>query len=160
MWPHSALVGLVLWRPHFQLLCGTSIGDKSMGHPGMVDRCLIWSNLYCLCHRSKFYLMWNIVSVAVLWLLFEATVPLLEVLPVENFALIVLMTASCFCFYKVSYKYTEQIIIIKIYSHSGKTTCTLEPRCAEHLGGRIAAGHNRGRRVHAGRTHHDRKRRC
>lgn len=45
--------------------------------------------------------MWNIVTVSVLWLLFEFTVPLLEILPEENFALMFLMTGACLCFYMV-----------------------------------------------------------
>lgn len=43
--------------------------------------------------------MW---SVLVLWILFESTVPLLEVLPEENFVMIMLMTVSVLCFYKVN----------------------------------------------------------
>lgn len=46
--------------------------------------------------------MWAFWSVVYLWLLFELTIPLLELLPEENFALIVLVTASLVCFYKVS----------------------------------------------------------
>lgn len=46
--------------------------------------------------------MWAFWSVVYLWLLFEVTIPLLELLPEENFALIVLITASLVCFYKVS----------------------------------------------------------
>lgn len=74
-------------------------------------------------NRSQFYLMWNIVSVAVLWVLFEATVPLLEVLPEENFVLILLITVSCFCFYKVimhmNYPYicckkSEFVLVLKL----------------------------------------------
>lgn len=45
--------------------------------------------------------MWNIGSVLMLWLLFESTVPLLEVLPEENFLLIALLTMSVSCFYAV-----------------------------------------------------------
>lgn len=49
----------------------------------------------------KFFLSWNMWSVLFLWMLFESTVPLLEVLPEENFAMIVLMSVSVLCFYKV-----------------------------------------------------------
>lgn len=40
-------------------------------------------------------------SVLMLWILFEVTVPLLEVLPEENFCLLTLMTISVSCFYEV-----------------------------------------------------------
>lgn len=52
---------------------------------------------------SKFFLVWNICSVLFLWLTFESTVSLLEVLPEENFVMFVLMTVSVICFYKVSF---------------------------------------------------------
>lgn len=51
---------------------------------------------------TKFFLAWNVWSVLFLWILFESTVPLLEVLPEENFAMILLMTVSVLCFYKVT----------------------------------------------------------
>lgn len=43
-----------------------------------------------------------------LWILFESTVPLLEVLPEENFAMILLMTVSVLCFYKVNRNWNDQ----------------------------------------------------
>lgn len=53
--------------------------------------------------RSKFFLIWSICSAIYLWILFEATVPLLELLPEENFIFITTMFGAILCFYKVRY---------------------------------------------------------
>lgn len=52
--------------------------------------------------RTKFFFLWALWSVIYLWILFEMTVPLLELLPEENFIFISTMFLSMFCFYKVS----------------------------------------------------------
>lgn len=52
--------------------------------------------------KTKFFFMWSMWSAIYLWLLFEMTVPLLELLPEENFIFITTMFAAIFCFYKVS----------------------------------------------------------
>lgn len=52
--------------------------------------------------RTKFFFMWSVWSAIYLWLLFEMTVPLLELLPEENFIFISAMFAAVFCFYKVT----------------------------------------------------------
>lgn len=52
-------------------------------------------------YSQKFFLSWNMWSVLFLWMLFESTVPLLEVLPEENFIMIIFMTISVLSFYKV-----------------------------------------------------------
>lgn len=51
--------------------------------------------------RTKFFLMWAFWSIVYLWILFEMTVPLTELLPEENFIFIATMFGSVFCFYKV-----------------------------------------------------------
>lgn len=51
--------------------------------------------------RTKFFLMWSMWSAIYLWLLFEMTVPLLELLPEENFIFISAMFVAVFCFYRV-----------------------------------------------------------
>lgn len=51
--------------------------------------------------RTKFFFMWSVWSAIYLWLLFEMTVPLLELLPEENFIFISSMFVAVFCFYKV-----------------------------------------------------------
>lgn len=51
--------------------------------------------------RTKFFFMWAFWSIVYLWILFEMTVPLTELLPEENFIFIVTMFGSVFCFYKV-----------------------------------------------------------
>lgn len=53
--------------------------------------------------KTKFFLNWSIFSAIYLWILFEATVPLLELLPEENFLFITTMFGAILCFYKVRY---------------------------------------------------------
>lgn len=51
--------------------------------------------------RSKFFLMWTITSVAMLGLMFEFTVvPLLEILPEENFVFMASVVGGMCCGYK------------------------------------------------------------
>lgn len=52
--------------------------------------------------RTKFFYMWTLWSIIYLWILFEITVPLLELLPEENFLFILCIFSSILCFYKVS----------------------------------------------------------
>ncbi|XP_037038000.1 palmitoyltransferase ZDHHC23 isoform X2 [Bradysia coprophila] len=59
---------------------------------------------YCLRSifpRTKFFFLWSFWSVAYLCILFESTVPLMEILPEENAVLILMIVAAMFCFYKV-----------------------------------------------------------
>lgn len=51
--------------------------------------------------RTKFFIMWAIWSIVYLWILFEMTVPLTELLPEENFIFIATMFGSGICFYWV-----------------------------------------------------------
>lgn len=53
--------------------------------------------------RTKFFFMWSFWSGIYLWILFEVTVPLMELLPEENFIFITTLFAAAFCFYKVSF---------------------------------------------------------
>lgn len=52
--------------------------------------------------RTKFFFMWTLWSGLYLWALFELTVPLMELLPEENFIFITTLFSAAFCFYKVS----------------------------------------------------------
>lgn len=52
--------------------------------------------------RTKFFFMWTLCSAIYLWCLFEATVPIMELLPEENFIFITALFAAAICFYKVS----------------------------------------------------------
>lgn len=54
--------------------------------------------------RTKFFFMWSLWSAIYLWILFEMTVPLMELLPEENFIFITTLFTAAFCFYKVSSK--------------------------------------------------------
>lgn len=67
--------------------------------------------------RTKFFFMWAFASGVSLWLLFEMTVPLMELLPEENFIFITTLFAAAFCFYKVSASN------IDIISHNFITNC-------------------------------------
>lgn len=51
--------------------------------------------------RTKFFFSWSFWSVVYLCILFEATVPLMEILPEENAVLVSLIVVAIFCFYKV-----------------------------------------------------------
>ncbi|XP_055699021.1 palmitoyltransferase ZDHHC23-B [Phlebotomus papatasi] len=50
--------------------------------------------------RSKFFFLWAIWSILFLWILFESTVPMLELLPEENVAFLLLLSVSLFFLYK------------------------------------------------------------
>lgn len=57
-----------------------------------------------LAPRTKFFFMWTLASGIYLWCLFEITVPVMELLPEENFIFITSMFGAAYCFYKVSNK--------------------------------------------------------
>ncbi|XP_062548827.1 palmitoyltransferase ZDHHC23-B isoform X2 [Armigeres subalbatus] len=52
--------------------------------------------------KTKFFSLWLFWSGIYLVVLFESTVPLLELLPEENIAFVALMSLSFFCFYKTN----------------------------------------------------------
>ncbi|XP_058824630.1 palmitoyltransferase ZDHHC23-B [Topomyia yanbarensis] len=52
--------------------------------------------------KTKFFCLWFFWSGVYLVVLFESTVPLLELLPEENVAFVLLMSLSFFCFYKTN----------------------------------------------------------
>lgn len=56
-----------------------------------------------LVFRTNFFLVFIVASALYLLGLFEFFVPLLELLPQENFIFISLIFVSVFCFYKVSH---------------------------------------------------------
>lgn len=58
-----------------------------------------------LAPRTKFFFMWTLSSGIYLWCLFEITVPVMELLPEENFIFVLSMFGAAICFYKVSNKY-------------------------------------------------------
>lgn len=60
-----------------------------------------------LAPRTKFFFMWTLASGIYLWCLFEITVPVMELLPEENFIFITSMFGAAYCFYKVSNKYLK-----------------------------------------------------
>lgn len=62
-----------------------------------------------LAPRTKFFFMWTLSSAIYLWSLFEMTVPVMELLPEENFIFITSMFGAAFCFYKVSNTYPPTI---------------------------------------------------
>lgn len=61
-----------------------------------------------LAPRTKFFFMWTIASGIYLWCLFEITVPVMELLPEENFIFITSMFGATYCFYKVSNKFIKR----------------------------------------------------
>lgn len=90
MFGHSIVFGLLL------LLFEESF-------PKVIDLCALEPSditTYSYC-RTKFFFLWSFWSVAYLWILFESTVPLMELLPEENAALVLMISLAIFCFYKV-----------------------------------------------------------
>lgn len=61
-----------------------------------------------LAPRTKFFFMWTLSSGIYLWCLFEMTVPVMELLPEENFIFITALFGAAICFYKVSNKYSRE----------------------------------------------------
>lgn len=60
--------------------------------------------------RSKFFLMWTITSVVLLMLAFEmCVVPLLEILPEENFFFIICVVGGIWCGHKTKAKADEYL---------------------------------------------------
>lgn len=53
-------------------------------------------------YSTKFFFVWAMWSACFLWILFQSTVPMMELLPEENIAFIVLLVLTVFFFYKVS----------------------------------------------------------
>lgn len=54
--------------------------------------------------HTKFFFMWTLWSGIYLWIIFEMTVPLMELLPEENFIFITTLFGAAFCFHKVSFE--------------------------------------------------------
>lgn len=52
--------------------------------------------------QTRFFFSWALCSIVALWAIFEITVPLLELMPEENFIFRVCIFGSIFCFYRVS----------------------------------------------------------
>lgn len=67
-------------------------------------------NFRCL-FRTNFFLVFGIASGLYLLGLFEFFVPLLELLPEENFIFICFIFVAVFCFYKVSLEFDLIFII-------------------------------------------------
>lgn len=61
--------------------------------------------------QTKFFFMWSVWSGIYLYILFEFTVPLMELLPEENFIFITTMFAAGFCFYKVCFRIATTVSI-------------------------------------------------
>lgn len=64
--------------------------------------------------RTKFFYLWCFWSIVYLLILFESTVPLLEILPEENLILIVLICGSLFCLYKAKERATLNHVVQSI----------------------------------------------
>lgn len=82
--------------------------------------------LRTLLPRSKFFLMWTVWSIIYLLLLFESTVPLLELLPEENCVLIVFVCLSLFCMYKTRQKAQQNFVIQSLASEDDLPDITEE----------------------------------
>lgn len=61
--------------------------------------------------HTKFFFMWSIWSTIYLLFLFESVVPLIEILPEENYMLILFVCISIFCLFKTRQKSKENFIV-------------------------------------------------
>lgn len=118
---------LITFRNRFRLLAGIKqisfdavlpiillpifIGIAALNFFSMIVMCIVMPMFLGYAHwirksfapKTKFFFSFAIFSALYLWVLFEATVPLLELLPEENFIFITTMFAAILCFYKVRY---------------------------------------------------------
>lgn len=63
--------------------------------------------------RTKFFLMWTIVSIFLLLVIFELNVvPLLEILPEENLLFILAVVGGLFCWYKTKLHAEDSLVLI------------------------------------------------
>ncbi|XP_055680224.1 palmitoyltransferase ZDHHC23-B [Lutzomyia longipalpis] len=63
----------------------------------------MYFHLRCTSPRSKFFFLWAVWSILFLFILFESTVPMLELLPEENVAFLLLLSISVFFLYKTKH---------------------------------------------------------
>ncbi|XP_055837323.1 palmitoyltransferase ZDHHC23-B [Episyrphus balteatus] len=66
--------------------------------------------------RTRFFVMWTFWSVFYLIILFEFTVPMMELLPEENFFLVLLASVTMFCFYRVKTRANLNHVPVSIVS--------------------------------------------
>lgn len=75
---------------------------------------------YCLqcipSSHSRFFFMWTICSVIYMIIIFEISVPLLEILPEENFSLILFLICAIFCLFKTKRKSQNNIVLQSLAS--------------------------------------------
>lgn len=63
--------------------------------------------------RTKFFFMWSLTTVVYLWIIFEIWVPVLELLPEENVALIALTLLSLLCFLRARKRAPMDFLVAK-----------------------------------------------
>lgn len=63
--------------------------------------CVLHRRHQRLQHRSRFFYVWSLWSVVFGYLLFQTTVPMIELLPEENIVFLVCVVLTVFLFYKV-----------------------------------------------------------
>lgn len=121
------------------------LGIAAMSYFWMITVCILMPLClgYAQCLRksfapkTKFFLMWSICSAFYLWLLFESFVPLLELLPEENFIFITTMFGAILCFYKVWYMshciHTPSFLITYVHLfNKDETMGSRQFRCTGH----------------------------
>lgn len=130
---------LITFRNRFRLLAGVKqisfdavlpiillpifIGIAAISFWSMIIICIVMPMFLGYAHwmrksfapRTKFFYSFAIFSTLYLLILFEATVPLLELLPEENFIFVTTMFGAILCFYKV--RYTIYDIHIQFFDH-------------------------------------------
>ena len=63
--------------------------------------CVVYKRYMKMQYRTRFFYVWSLWSIVFGYMLFQSTVPMMEVLPEENIIFLLLLVLTTFLFYKV-----------------------------------------------------------
>lgn len=63
--------------------------------------CVLYRRYMRMQYRSRFFYVWSLWSIIFGYMLFQSTVPMMEVLPEENIIFLLFLVITVFLFYKV-----------------------------------------------------------
>lgn len=64
--------------------------------------CVLYRRYMQMQYRSRFFYVWSLWSIVFGYILFQSTIPMMEILPEENIIFLLLLVLTVFLFYKVS----------------------------------------------------------
>lgn len=67
--------------------------------------CVLYRRYMQMQYRSRFFYVWSLWSIVFGYMLFQSTVPMMEVLPEENIVFLLFLVLTVFLFYKVSHSH-------------------------------------------------------